>query len=71
MAANGQEFISKSTFKRLSLQKKEQERDVKSWTELPVDGTLYKVISIAKKTGKFGDCFILTFKDKSGAEGKV
>ena len=69
MASGG--FISKTTFKRLSIQKKEEERDVKNWTELPTDGTLYKIIGIDKKLGKFGDCFILTIRDKNGEETKV
>lgn len=66
-----QSFISRNTFKRLCLQKKEDERDVKSWTELPVDGTVYKIISSEKKQGKFGDCYILTVKNKVGEETKV
>ena len=66
-----QGFISRNTFKRLCLQRKEDERDVKSWTELPVDGTVYKIISSEKKQGKFGDCYILTVKTKVGEETKV
>ena len=66
-----QDFISRSTFKKLCLQRKEDERDVKSWTELPVDGTVYKIISSEKKQGKFGDCYILTVKTKVGEETKV
>ena len=66
-----QSFISRNTFKRLCIQRKEDERDVKSWTELPVDGTVYKIISSEKKQGKFGDCYILTVKNKVGEETKV
>ena len=74
MAGSGkgdQGFISRSTFKRLCLQRKEDERDVKGWTELPVDGTVYKIVSSEKKQGKFGDCYILTVTTKTGEENKV
>lgn len=71
MAGNGSEFISKSIFKKLSLQKKEEERDVISWSELPIDGAIYKIDDIEQKQGRFGECYILTFKNKLGAEGKV
>ena len=65
------EFISKSAFKRLCQRNKEEKRDVKKWTELTTDGTVYKIINSEKKQGKFGDCYILTIKDKSGEESKV
>ena len=57
MAGNShqQDFISRSIFKNLCLVKKEQEGDVKTWSELPVDGTIYKIIESKKVQGKFGD----------------
>ena len=66
-----QEFISISTFKQLCTQKKQEERSIKGWTELPIDGTVYKIIDSKKTQGKFGDCYILTIKNKLGEESKV
>ena len=72
MASNGhQEFISRGTFKKLCLQKKEEERDIKSWIELPTDGTIYKIIDSKQIKGKYGDCLLLTIKNKLGEESKV
>ena len=72
MAVNShEEFISRSTFKKLCLQKKEEERDIKRWVELPTDGTVYKIINCKKIQGKFGDCYILSIKNKIGEESKV
>ena len=55
----------------MAQRKKEEERDVQSWVELPTDGTLYKIIDIEKNNGKFGDCYIITIKNKIGQESKV
>ena len=63
--------MSRGTFKKLCLQKKQEERDIKGWVELPIDGTVYKIIDSKKIQGKFGDCCILTIKDKRGEESKV
>ena len=73
MAGNSrqEDFISRSTFKKLCIIKKEQERDVKAWSEMPVDGTIYKIIESKKVQGKFGECHILTIIDKLGEENKV
>ena len=72
MASNTQEFISRSTFKKLSLQYKEENRDAKNWTELPTDGTIFKIINVDKiKNGTYGEAFLLTIIDKSGEESKV
>ena len=73
MAGSSQQegFISKGTFKRLHLKKKEEEREVKRWSELPVDGTVYKIIDSKQVRGKYGDCLILTFANKIGDENKV
>ena len=72
MAVNShEEFISRSTFKKLCLQKKEEERDIKRWVELPTDGTVYKIINCKKIQGKFGHCYILSIKNKIGEESKV
>ena len=75
MASNTQEFISRSTFKKLSLQYKEQEeenRDAKNWIELPTDGTIFKIINVDKKNnGVYGETFLLTIIDKFGEESKV
>ena len=60
-----------SSFKRLCIKKKEEERDIQMWTELPIDGTVYKIQDIEKKNGRFGDCFILTINDKFGEQSKV
>jgi hypothetical protein len=70
-SSHNESFISKGAFKKLCQQHKEEKRDVKRWIELPTDGTVYKIISSEKKQGKFGDCYILTIKDKSGEESKV
>ena len=66
-----QDFITRGTFKKLSLKKKEEERDVNKWSELPVDGTVFKIVNSEKKQGKFGDCYILTVIDKAGETSKV
>lgn len=66
MASNNEEFISKSTFKKLSLQNKEEKHDVKNWTELQTDGTIFKIINIAKVNGPHGKVFLLTSSNKSG-----
>ena len=80
MAVNShEEFISRSTFKKLCLQKKEEERDIKSWVELQMnyrlgwitDGTVYKIINCKKIQGKFGDCYIHSIKNKIWEESKV
>ena len=73
MANSGhqEEFISRGTFKKLCLQKKEEERDIKTWTELPTDGTIYKIIDSKQLKGKYGDCLLLTIKTKLGEESKV
>lgn len=72
MASNNQEFISRGTFKKLSLQYREESREVKHWTELPSDGTIFKIINVDKiKNGNFGDTLLLTFIDKAGEESKV
>ena len=70
-SSSNQEFISRSTFKKLSLQRKEEERDITSWTELPIDGTVYKIIESKKLKGPFGECCILTITNKFGKESKV
>ena len=70
-SSHQESFISKGTFKRLHLKKKEEERDVYSWKELPVDGAVYKIIDSKKVRGKYGDCLILTFVNKAGEENKV
>ena len=36
-----QNFISQGKFRKLALQTKQQERDVKKWTELAADGTIF------------------------------
>ena len=69
--ASNQDFVSRNTFKRLCIQKKEEERDIKNWSELPIDGTIYKIIESTKIQGKFGDCNILTIRTKTGEESKV
>ena len=53
--------------------KKEEERDVYRWAELSVDvdGVVYKIINSRKFLGKFGDCHILTIRNKIGEESKV
>ena len=72
MASNNQEFISRSTFKKLSVQHKEETREVKNWGELPTDGTIFKIIDVEKIiNGTFGETFILTLIEKSGEESKV
>ena len=72
MASNTQDFVSRSTFKRLSLQHKEETRDVKNWTELSTDGTIFKIINVEKIiNGTYGETFLLTIIDKSGEESKV
>ena len=73
MAGSSQQesFISKGTFKRLCLKKKEEDRDVYRWAELPVDGEVYKIVDSRKVRGKFGDCHILTIVNKAGEESKV
>ena len=73
MAGNSHQegFISRSTFKNLSLLKIEQERDVKTWIEIPVDGTIYKILKSKKVQGKFGECHILTITDKLGEHHKI
>ena len=65
MASNSQQeiFISKGTFKRLCL-KKEEDRDVRRWVELPVDGAVYKITDSTKVRVKFWDCHILTIAPK-------
>ena len=70
-SSHQESFISKGTFKRLHLKKKEEERDVYSWKELPVDGTVYKIIDSKKVHSKYGDCLIITFVNKAGEENKV
>ena len=45
-------------------------RDVKNWMQLPADGTVYKIINIEKKQGKFGYCYILNIKNKVGKKVK-
>jgi hypothetical protein len=72
MASNNhEEFISRSAFRKLAAKKTEEERDVKCWSELLVDGTIYKIIDSKQVRGKYGDCHILTFKNKFGEESKV
>ena len=72
MANNGhQEFISRVTFKKLCLQKQEEERDIKTWSELSTDGTVYKIIGSKHINGKYGDCLLLNIKTKLGGESKV
>ena len=73
MAGSSQQesFISKGTFKRLHLKKKEEERDVYRWAELPVDGAVYKIIGSKQVHSKYGDCLILTIINKTGEESKV
>ena len=66
-----EDFISRGTFKKLCLLKKEQERDVKTWSEIPVDGTIYKIVESKKVQGKFGECHILTITDKLGEHHKI
>jgi len=66
-----EEFISRSAFKKLCVQKKQEERDVKRWVELPADGTIYKIVNSKKVQGKFGDCYILTIRNKLCEESKV
>ena len=51
--------------------KKEEDRDIKTWTELPTDGTIYKIIDSKQLKGKYGDCLLLTIKTKLGEESKV
>ena len=73
MAGSSQQesFISKGTFKRLHLKKKEEERDVYRWAELPVDGAVYKIVGSKQVRSKYGDCLILTIVTKTGEESKV
>ena len=71
MASNNQEFISRSTFRKLSLQNKEENRDVKNWSELPTDGTIFKIINVEKVNGPHGEAFLLTIANKSGEESKI
>ena len=71
MESSTQEFISRNTFKKLSLQYKEENRDTKKWIELPTDGTIFKIINIDKINGPHGESFILTIINKLGEESKV
>ena len=70
MAEGGSDFISKGQFKKLADKKKEEEKDVKSWGDLPTD-VIYRIKQIEKKNGKFGECYILTSITKSRQEIKV
>ena len=72
MASNNQEFISRGTFKKLLLLHKEENRDVKNWTELPTDGTIFKIINVDKIiNGAFGETFLLTIINKYDEKSKV
>ena len=59
-------FMSRSNFRKKVESQVKVSRDIKPWIELPVDGTIYKIISFEKKDGKFGICTILSIIDKLG-----
>ena len=59
------------TFKKLSHQHKEENRDAKKWDELPTDGTIFKIINVEKIDGPHGESSKLTIIEKSGEESKV
>ena len=68
--AEGQDFITRGQFKKLSTQKKEEDRDVTNWADISTE-TIFRIKQVEKKIGKFGDCHIITAISKTREEIKV
>ena len=59
-------FISKESF-----EKRAEENRILTWKELPVDGTIWKIVAISEYSGLFGRAANLSIINEQGVEKSV